>query len=374
MSLSRYLAIDIGAGNGSRIALFDREFHQKGQTHFPRAAYGESFDAFGDGLKKKIDELLADHRVKITDIGGIGIASAGILGSDGRFILTNNLPQLIGHNVTTRLASEFGVPVKIENDANAGALAEWSILRVELLYWAFGGGWGGAWVSKDGNVRFPALDWDGDDATLDYSDEPGYSIPLEKTILEILFDEAEVSWVDFGAVMAESFKGAENMLVGPSGSDSSLRAERILSGPGRCRLFNTVKGKRQVPAGLLNEQEVFELADSAIAGKHISKLSGLGYEYALRTDRLWGEILGYAASILIGDARKKQLGPNAPVCLGGKPSAALPWFGPSAQASLTAAGFTNYMRPSVIDERGSSANLLGAAVVAWKASGDPDIE
>jgi hypothetical protein len=31
-------------------------------------------------------------------------------------------------------------------------------------------------------------------------------------------------------------------------------------------------------------------------------------------------------------------------------------------------GFLNYMRPSVIDERGSNANLVGAAELARRAS------
>lgn len=374
MSVSRYLAIDIGAGNGSRIALFDREFHQKGYAHFPRATYGESFEDFAGGLVKRIQELLFEHRISAASLGAIGIASAGILGSDGRFILTNNLPQLIGHNITTSLLTHFEIPVRIENDANAGALAEWSVLRVELLYWAFGGGWGGAWITKDGNVRFPALDWAGDDAALDYSDEPGYSIPLEKTVLKRLFDEAELSWTDFECVMSDAFAGSEDMLIGPSGSHATLRAERILSGPGRSRLFTAIHGNTRLPAGLLDDHERAELVDPAVSGKHISKLSSRNYAPALKTDMLWGKILGYAATILLNDARGKHLSQKAPICLGGKPSAALPWFGPSAQESISRAGFTNYMRPSIIDERGSSANLVGAAVVAWKASGDPDLD
>ena len=50
-----------------------------------------------------------------------------------------------------------------------------------------------------------------------------------------------------------------------------------------------------------------------------------------------------------------------------KPSYALPYFGPSAQGRLGASGIMSYMRPSVIDERGLNANLIGAAVLAEKA-------
>ena len=60
---------------------------------------------------------------------------------------------------------------------------------------------------------------------------------------------------------------------------------------------------------------------------------------------------------------------NIPICLGGKPSYALPYFGPSTQRILGKMGFMNYLRPSVIDERGINANLMGAAVLASKAVG-----
>ena len=54
------------------------------------------------------------------------------------------------------------------------------MVRTDLLYWVFGGGWGGAWIDRAGQVRFPALDWDGNDRKLHYTNEPGYGIPLDK--------------------------------------------------------------------------------------------------------------------------------------------------------------------------------------------------
>ena len=49
-----------------------------------------------------------------------------------------------------------------------------------------------------------------------------------------------------------------------------------------------------------------------------------------------------------------------------EPSYALPYFGPSAQGRLGAIGVMSYLSPSVIDERGFNANLVGAAVLAEK--------
>jgi hypothetical protein len=68
-------------------------------------------------------------------------------------------------------------------------------------------------------------------------------------------------------------------------------------------------------------------------------------------------------------ARRDGLPNGAPICLGGKPSYALPYFGPSTQRRLGAGGLMSYLRPSVIDERGLNANLVGAAVLADKIAG-----
>jgi hypothetical protein len=93
---------------------------------------------------------------------------------------------------------------------------------------------------------------------------------------------------------------------------------------------------------------------------------------AVNTDRLFGRILAQATMVLFKQARRDGLPEGLPICLGGKPSYALPYFGPSAQGRLGALGIMSYMRPSVIDERGLNANLIGAAVLAektWAARG-----
>jgi hypothetical protein len=71
---------------------------------------------------------------------------------------------------------------------------------------------------------------------------------------------------------------------------------------------------------------------------------------------------------MIRQARCDGLPEALPICLGGKPSYALPYFGPTAQRRLGAAGVMSYLRPSVIDERGFNANLVGAAVLAEQIS------
>jgi len=81
----------------------------------------------------------------LDEVKGIGLASPGLFRSDGSFIVAANLPFLKDQNLKELLREKSGgIPVEIDNDANSGALAEWSVLRIEILYWVFGGGWGGA--------------------------------------------------------------------------------------------------------------------------------------------------------------------------------------------------------------------------------------
>jgi hypothetical protein len=278
--------------------------------------------------------------------------------------LAVNLPFLNDRNLRARLAEETGLPTMIENDANAGGLAEWSILRTDLLYWVFGGGWGGVWIDKEGMVKFPALDWNGDDRTLHYTNEPGYALPLDKLMLKTLFYQYGASFDRFEQLAVEELNPPTGKLTGPGGDPNSVRAEVILSGLGRCRLFRAVVGDDDFYTRFLDIREKRQMTDPSVAGKHISKLSNMRVEAAVNTDRMFGRILAEATLIMFKQGRKEGLREGLPICLGGKPSYALPYFGPSAQSRLGAAGIMSYLRPSVIDERGFNANLVGAAVLA----------
>lgn len=367
MSTEQLLAIDIGAGLGTKLGLFEDIHTCVAEDLLPVDAYGETTANFTDALAGRIEALLTRHGGNVGDLAGIGIACAGILQEDGAFQLVQNLSHWNGFNLKADLAERYDLPVAIENDANAGGLAEWSVLRIPLIYWVLGGGWGGAWISAQGAVRFPARDWDGHDTSLHYSNEPGYAIPLEKLHLKGLFHEVGASYERFERVLIEDFDLADKILTGPGGSPDHLRAEVILSGPGRCRLFRAVVGDDDFYERFLDIHESKEMSDPSIAGRHISKLSSMRVEAAVQTDRLFGKVLAAATRLLLKQAETDGLPAGVPICLGGKPSYALPYFGPSAQRALGRMGFMNYLRPSVLDERGSNANLVGAAVLADQA-------
>jgi len=362
-----YLSIDLGAGQGTKIAVFKGIHNQIIESILPVEAYGPDFISYCSSIEQHIFGLLKEIDLPIRDINSIGIATAGILGNDGTFLLIANIPSFKNYNLKSSLGSIFNLPTAIDNDANAGALAEWSVLRMELLYWVFGGGWGGAWISKDGVINFPSTDWKGDDSTLHLTNEPGYAIPLNKLDIRTLFSEVNGSYERFENILQREL--GSGALTGPSGDTGSIRAETILSGPGRLRLFRAIVGDDDFYERFLDLSEAEKISNPSVAGKYISKLSSMRVESAINTDRLYGKILAYATRKLIRVSRKDGMPYNIPICLGGKPSYALPYFGPSTQRLLGKMGFMNYLRPSVIDERGNNANLVGAAVLAAKEIG-----
>ncbi len=359
-----YAALDIGAGRGTKIGLFSTEKELLTEELLPLGKYDDNFDKFCDNLIEKIDDMSKSG--KKFNVLSCGVSAAGILNRDGSFQLFQNCPQYNGFNLKKTLSEKIGIPVSIDNDANTGALAEWSQMKMEILYWVFGGGWGGAWVDKKGNIRFPSHDWDGKDKSLHMSNEPGYAIGIDKWKLKSFFNEINASFELFELNLRDEDL-PPTLYSGPSGNTDSVRAELILSGPGRCRLFRAIIGNDDFYTQYLNIYEVKEMTDPAIAGKHISKLSRMRVESAVNADRLYGKILAEAARILLKQAEADGLPEGTPICMGGKPSYALPYFGPSAQRLLGKMGFMNYLRPSILDERGENANLTGAAVLAERA-------
>jgi len=364
------LGIDIGAGLGVKMGLFTEPHNQIDDELLRRDECADDFESFVATLLSRLDYLLKKQGRRMGDVRAIGIASPGLFRSDGTYQLAVNLPFLCGQNLKARMTEATGVPVAIDNDANLGGLAEWSVIRTDLLYWVFGGGWGGAWIDKTGHIRFPVLDWDGDDQKLHYTNEPGYAIPLDKLSLKAMFYQYGASFDRFEQIVAEDLGIAGGRLTGPSGNPDSIRAEAILSGPGRCRLFRAVVGDDDFFKRFLNIQETEQMTDPSIAGALISKLSNMRVEPAVNTDRLFGRVLAEAALIMCRQARGDGLPEGVPICLGGKPSYALPYFGPSTQRRLGAGGLMSYLRPSVIDERGLNANLVGAAVLADKIASE----
>jgi glucokinase len=117
------VGVDIG---GTKVAagLVDREGAIKSQTRTPMVANREA----GEGLAavvSAIDLLFAQDTKARVRIRGIGICAPGPLDPHtGVVVNPPNVPCWRNFPLAAEVAKVYDVPVKVENDANAAALAE----------------------------------------------------------------------------------------------------------------------------------------------------------------------------------------------------------------------------------------------------------
>lgn len=99
----------------------DERVEVLGKEVFPTPSnYLEALCRLGDALER----LLVAH--KVASLRSIGISCGGPLDSRrGRVLSPPNLPGWDDVDVVTPFQQRFGAPTFLQNDANAGALAEW---------------------------------------------------------------------------------------------------------------------------------------------------------------------------------------------------------------------------------------------------------
>ncbi|MEG0326950.1 MAG: ROK family protein [Erysipelothrix sp.] len=114
--MKRYLGIDIG-GTNIKYGLFD-DRSEKLQS--------KSIEVFSTP-RRNLDELLENIHTVIKSelpLEGIGICLPGIMDESGVILDGGSIPCLKGVNLKEILTREYSLPVKIENDAHACAIAE----------------------------------------------------------------------------------------------------------------------------------------------------------------------------------------------------------------------------------------------------------
>ncbi|WP_408010222.1 ROK family protein [Pseudalkalibacillus sp. A8] len=72
-----------------------------------------------------IDKLLDKSNVQIDELAGIGVAAAGVIDSKEKVIVFANNLGWRNVSIGRLLRERFDLPVKLTNDANAAAIAEW---------------------------------------------------------------------------------------------------------------------------------------------------------------------------------------------------------------------------------------------------------
>lgn len=136
-------AIDIG---GTKIAVGIVD--ENGRLLLRTEAPSRTAEAYGDGIKLIADMLRQLMRVTGAIIAGIGIGATGPVDPfTGRFGDHDFLPQWSSESLVDDLEQIFRVPVALENDADAAALAEasWGVgkSKSRLIYVTVGTGIGG---------------------------------------------------------------------------------------------------------------------------------------------------------------------------------------------------------------------------------------
>ncbi|OGV70137.1 MAG: hypothetical protein A2340_05625 [Lentisphaerae bacterium RIFOXYB12_FULL_60_10] len=356
------VGIDIGAGSGAKMGLFTREGNLLGESLLPIERYGRSPVVMVGELAGALRDLVKGSGSP--PLIGAGVAMPGFACSDGT-VRCNNLPFLDHVPFVPMMEQAFGLSVCVVNDADAGGLAEWSHARTELLYWVFGGGWGGAWISADGQVRYPAVDWDGDDDTLHYSNEPGYAIPLSRERMGVELASLGGSWEGFERICMAEREWPGGRLAGPNGRLDCVRAELFVSGNGRWRIFRTLAAADGYDLARLTPEERQALETPSNAGRVIDRLAEQGCPVVRRTDLMFGRALAAAAEFHFRSGPRGNCPDGVAIYVGGKPSRALPWFGPEAESVMRARGLHASLKLSWFSERNLNANLAGAAVLAW---------
>ncbi len=118
------VGIDIGA---SKLALALGDESGRPTSHWRRAM--EATDRPADDLARiaeDVRELLAGAGKTAADVDWIGVSAPGPMDRErGRLLQPPNLPGWKDVPIQSTLAEALGAPVRLENDANAAALAEW---------------------------------------------------------------------------------------------------------------------------------------------------------------------------------------------------------------------------------------------------------
>lgn len=111
-------AVVLGKNGDDKVEILDRIVFATDVVRGPDYAL--------DRLEGETRNVLARNNLSVSHVGSIGISCGGPLDSARGLILSPpNLPGWNAIPITSRFHSVFGVPVYLQNDANACALAEW---------------------------------------------------------------------------------------------------------------------------------------------------------------------------------------------------------------------------------------------------------
>jgi glucokinase len=145
------LGVDIG-GTKVAVGVVDREGNILAQGRKPMVANG-SPEAGLDAVTGAIDSMLSSSPVQVE---GIGICAPGPLDPKSGIVLNPpNVPCWRNFPLAEKISAKYSVPVKVDNDANAAALAErlWGAARgYRFVFYATIGTGIGTGIVFDGTI------------------------------------------------------------------------------------------------------------------------------------------------------------------------------------------------------------------------------
>ncbi len=251
-----YLGIDIG-GTKCAVVVGDSEFNIYRRVQFDTRTAERSWQEIVDEFFVHIDELSGEFPKE--KLSGIGISCGGPLDSrKGMIYSPPNLPGWDSVPIVKVFNEKYNVPVSIQNDANASALAEWLLGAGKgtrnMIFLTFGTGMGSGLI-LDGRLYA---------GTNDLGGEVGH-IRLAKD--------------------------------GPVGFGKAGSFEGFCSGGGIAQLAKTIVSEKiqrgeKVEFCTPEELEALDAKAVAIAAQN-------GDETALEIIRISAEYLGHGLSVLI---------------------------------------------------------------------------
>ena len=116
------LCVDIG-GTSSKVGVLAPSGELR--LHGSLPTQGPNPELFAQRLCEQIEEAERATRENGIALAGIGVAIAGFLDDErSRMIYNSNIPWLEGYPLRDRIAQRFDLPVELEVDSNAAAIAE----------------------------------------------------------------------------------------------------------------------------------------------------------------------------------------------------------------------------------------------------------
>ncbi len=151
-------AVILGILNGKGLNIIDK-------IKFPTVVL-KGPESTLSNIENSMNNIIARNKLTISNIKSIGISCGGPLDSKRGIIMSPpNLPGWDNIHIVERFGGTFKVPVKIQNDANACALAEWKFGAAKgfnnVVFLTFGTGMG-AGLILDGRLYRGTCDMAGE--------------------------------------------------------------------------------------------------------------------------------------------------------------------------------------------------------------------